>query len=240
MTRYSTVFRSEGTFLKGAQAVIEAMLQSPNFIFWMEQTPDSRWKSYATASWLSYSLWNTTPDDFLLDAAAQGQLDNVDGIELMARRMLDDPRAKDGLDEFVSQWLRFDRALEASRERRLFPLFNRELTVAMTEEAKRFVGDLVWNDRNFMQVFTADYGFPNSDLAAVYKVSPPARDFDRVSFAPESERARLLGQALFLTLTQQTRRYRSNRARSLCPGEFPVPAGAAASSERGHEFASVR
>jgi hypothetical protein len=203
VTRYAAIFRAEGTFLKGAQAVIEAMLQSPNFIFWMEQTPDPRWKGYATASWLSYSLWNTTPDDFLLDAAAQGQLDSVEGIERMARRMLDDPRAKDGLDEFVSQWLRFDRAMEASRERRLFPLFNRELAVAMTEEAKRFVGDLVWNDRNFMQVFTADYGFPNSDLAAVYKVSPPAHDFDRVTFPPESERAGLLGQALFLTLTSK-------------------------------------
>ncbi len=117
--------------------------------------------------------------------------------------MLDDPRAKEGLDEFVSQWLRFDRALETARERRLFPLFNRDLAVAMTEEARRFVGDLVWNDRNFMQVFTADYGFPNSDLAAVYKISPPAKDFDRVTFPPEAERGGILGQALFLTLTSK-------------------------------------
>jgi hypothetical protein len=201
--RYAVIFHSEGAFLKGAQAVIEAMLQSPSFIFWMEQTPNSKWKGYATASWLSYSLWNTTPDDVLLDAAAQGKLDSGEDIERMARRMLDDPRAKDGLDEFVSQWLRFDRVQETTRERRLFPLFNRDLALAMTEEAKRFVGDLVWNDRNFMQVFTADYGFPNSDLAAVYKVNPPARDFDRVTFPPESERAGLLGQALFLTLTSK-------------------------------------
>jgi hypothetical protein len=203
MARYTAIFRSQGEFLKGAQAVIEAMLQSPSFIFWMEQTPNPKWKAYATASYLSYSLWNTTPDDLLLDAAAQGKLDAAADVERMARRMLDDPRAKDGLDEFVSEWLRFDRALEAARERRYFPLFNRDLAVAMTEEARRFVGDLVWNDRNFMQVFTADYGFPNSDLAAVYKVSPPARDFERVTFPAESERAGLLGQALFLTLTSK-------------------------------------
>jgi hypothetical protein len=202
-TRYIGIFRAQREFLKGAQAVIEAMLQSPNFIFWMEQTPNPKWKAYATASYLSYSLWNTTPDEMLLDAAAQGKLDNAADRERMARRMLDDPRAKDGVDEFVSQWLRFDRALEAARERRYYPLFNRELALAMTEEARRFVGDLVWNDRNFMQVFTADYGFPNSDLAAVYRVSPPAHDFDRVTFPPESERAGLLGQALFLTLTSK-------------------------------------
>ncbi len=203
LARYTGIFRSQREFLKGAQAVIEAMLQSPNFIFWLEQTPNPKWKAYATASYLSYSLWNTMPDDLLLDAAAQGKLDTTADVERMSRRMLDDPRAKEGLDEFVAQWLRFDRVLEASRERRYYPLFNRDLALAMAEEARRFVGDLVWNDRNFMQVFTADYGFPNSDLAAVYKVSPPAHDFDRVAFPAESERAGLLGQALFLTLTSK-------------------------------------
>jgi hypothetical protein len=73
----------------------------------------------------------------------------------------------------------------------------------MTEEALRFVGDLVWNDRNFMQVYTANWGFPNSSLAAVYKVPPPAHEWDRVTFPSDSERAGLLGQALFLTLTSK-------------------------------------
>ncbi len=203
LARYTGIFRSQREFLKGARAVIETMLQSPNFIFWLEQTPNPKWKAYARASYLSYSLWNTMPDDLLLDAAETGKLDTTADVERAACRMLDDPRAKDGLDEFVSQWLRFDRVLEAARERRTYPLFNREMALAMTEEARRFVGDLVWNDRNFMQVFTADYGFPNSDLAAVYKVSPPAHDFDRVTFPAESERAGLIGQALFLTLTSK-------------------------------------
>ena len=203
IARYTTVFRTGTDFLKGAQTVIEAMLQSPNFIFWLDQTPNPKWKPYAAASYLSYSLWNTIPDDALLDAAAHGELSTAAGIQRMTAKMLDDPRARDGLDEFVSEWLRFDRAMEASRERRAYPLFNRDLVLAMVEEARRFVGDLVWNDRNFMQVYTADYGFPNSDLAAVYKVSPPARDFDRVTFSKESERSGLLGQALFLTLTSK-------------------------------------
>ena len=38
----------------------------------------------------------------------------------------------------------------------------------MTEEARMFVGDLVWNDRNFMDLFTANYGYrerrPGADL----------------------------------------------------------------------------
>jgi hypothetical protein len=230
-SRYLVIFRSEKSFLAGAQAVIETMLQSPAFLFWLEETPNPKWKPYAQACRLAYFLWDSTPDDGLLESAANGALNSPDGIERIARRMLDDPKARDGVDEFVAEWLRFDRALSASRERRLYPLFNRELALSMTEEAKRFIGDLVWNDRNFMQAFTAQYSFINSDLAAVYKLPPPARDFQRVDFSPESERAGLLGQALFLTLsskpdeTAPTGRGLFVREQFLCQQVPPPPPG---------------
>jgi hypothetical protein len=105
------------------------------------------------------------------------------------------------LNDFVSQWLRFDRILTASRDRRKYPLFTREAAVAMTAEASLFVSDLVWNDRNFMDLFTAKYGFVNADLAPIYKVPPPTKEFERIVFTPDSERAGLLGQTLFLAQT---------------------------------------
>jgi hypothetical protein len=115
--------------------------------------------------------------------------------------MLDDPRARESFSEFVGQWIRFDRILQASKDRRKFPQFTRETAIAMTEEARLFSGDLVWNDRNFMGLFTANYGYANGDLAAIYGVEPPSKEFDRVSFPAGSERAGLLGQALFLAIT---------------------------------------
>ncbi len=200
---YQAIFKREKTFLAGAQAVIETMLQSPTFIFWLEDTPNPKWKPYAKASRLAYFLWDTKPDEALLESAGRGELNTAEGLERVARRMLYDPKAKDGVDEFISEWLRFDRVMTASRERRIYPPFNRELAKSMTEEAKRFVGDLVWNDRNFMDVFTAQYSFINSDLAAIYKVPPPAHDFQRIEFPAEAERAGVLGQALFLTLSSK-------------------------------------
>jgi hypothetical protein len=50
------------------------MLQSPNFIFWVEQTPNSDRKAYAAAARLSFFLWNSTPDEALLSLAARGDL----------------------------------------------------------------------------------------------------------------------------------------------------------------------
>ena len=229
--RYEAIFKAEPDFQTGAKAVIEGMLQSPAFLFWMESTPRAEWKPYATASYLSYSLWNTMPDDALLNSATAGELNSAQDVQRAARRMLDNPRAKTALDEFVSQWLRFDRALASARERRTFPMFSRELVSSMLEEARRFVGDLVWNDRNFMDLFRADYGFVNSDLASVYKVTAPARDFDRVQFPQEQGRAGVLGQALFLTLTSKpeetapTSRGLFVREQFLCQQVPPPPPG---------------
>jgi hypothetical protein len=200
---YQRLFFAQADALAGAQAVIEAMLQSPSFLFWLDKAPRKEWDRYATASRLAYFLWNTTPDDRLLTAARDGDLDTREGLERIVRGMIADSRAVEGVDEFVSQWLRFDRALSASRERRMFRLFNARLAAAMTEEARRFVRDVVWNDRNFMSVFTAPYTFVNSDLAAVYKVEPPEIAWGRVEFSPATERAGLLGQTLFLTLTSK-------------------------------------
>jgi len=201
LARYEALFQKPPDFLAGAQLVVEVMLQSPNLLFRLEDTSNPRWRPYAAASRLSYALWDSMPDEPLLTAAARGELDTPQGVEKIARRMLDDPRAKDALDEFVSEWLRFDRALTAVKERRTFPQFNPGTALATTEEARRFVSDLVWNNRDFTQLFTAPYGYMNGDLARIYKVDPPAADFDRVPFPADSERAGLLGQALFLAMT---------------------------------------
>ena len=188
-------------FLKGAQLVVEAMLQSPNFLFRLDATPDAKLKPWATANRLAYSLWDTMPDTQLFAAAARGDLSTRAGVERETRRLLADPRAHEALNDFVSQWLRFDRLLTSSKDRRKYPLYTRETASSLTEEARAFVSDLVWNNGDFMTLFTANYGHVNQELARIYGVTAPAKDFDRVPFPAGSERAGLLGEGLFLAMT---------------------------------------
>ena len=178
------------------------------------------------------------PDAELLAAAARGELATPQGVEKAARRMLDHPRAREALDEFVSQWLRFDRILTASKDRRKFPQFTRETAVAMTEEARTFVGDLVWNDRNFMDLFTANYGFVNADLAPIYKVPAPAKEFDRVPFPAGSERAGLLGPGAVPGADGEARRLVSHGARPVRARAVPLPARARSAGRREHQPAA--
>src|SRR5690348_15361949 len=184
IARYSALFaveaRRTGRFLDGAQLVVEAMLQSPAFLFRIETGGANR--PYEIASRLSYFLWDSMPDAELLSAAARGELTTPESVEKQARRMLVDPRAHQSVDEFTAEWLRFDRILSAVKDRRRYPQFSPELAQSMTEETRRLIDDAVWNDRDFMGIFTAPYGFLNSDLATLYGLPAPPSEFARVDF----------------------------------------------------------
>lgn len=228
--RYEELFEQTPEFVKGAQIVVEAMLQSPHFLFRLEETENSDWKPYARAARLSYALWDTMPDAALFEAARRGDLSTQAGLEKEIRRLLAAPEARDALDEFVSQWMKFDRVITLQKDRRQFPQFTRETAVAMTQEAQIFISDLVWNDRNFMDLFTADYSFVNTDLAAIYGMSASG-EFERAEFPEGSERSGLLGQALFLSLaakpddTSPTARGLFVREQFLCQHVSDPPPG---------------
>lgn len=200
--RYAAVFAKQPDFVGGARLVTEAMLQSPNFLFRAERGGAAT-RPYEVAGRLSYFLWDTMPDQGLFQSAATGELNTAAGVEKAARRMIADSRSRQSVNEFVRQWLRFDRVLNTVKDRASFPTFSPELAASMTEETKLLIDDAVWNNRDFMTVFKSDYGFLNSDLASLYKFPAPPAEFDRVAFPAGSDRAGLLGQATFLAATSK-------------------------------------
>jgi hypothetical protein len=235
LARYGALFNAQAqrsnSFHTAAQLTVEAMLQSPHFLFRVE-TGEPETLPYEIAARLSYSLWDSMPDHALFQAAASGELSSPAGIEKQARRLLADDKARQSVNEFISQWLRFDRVLGQVKDRRQFPMYNSELSISMTEETRRFIGDAIWNDRDFTTIFSADYSFLSSDLAALYKLPPPPEEFARVTLPPESERAGIIGQATFLALTSKpgdtspTARGLFVREAFLCQNVPPPPPGA--------------
>ena len=239
IAQYDALFEREakasGDFLQGAQIVVEAMLQSPHFLFRMERGPGSPWYSHEVAGRLSYFLWDTMPDHKLFALAEAGKLSTPEQVEHSVRAMLKDRRARKSMEEFLAQWLRFDRVLDTIRDRRLYRGFNSELAAAMTEETKRLFSDLVWNDGNFMDFLKADYTFVSTDLADLYELPEPEAQFARVDLPAESGRGGVFGQAMFLTLTSKpsdtspTARGLFVREHFLCQVVPPPPPGINAS-----------
>lgn len=188
-------------FYRGAGLVVETMLQSPHFLFRIDRGGANA--QYELASRLSYLLWDTQPDADLLAAAEKGQLQTLEQVEATARRMLADQRAVLAWDEFLAQWLRFDQLLAATRDRRRFREYNAELAAAMLEETRRLFRHLVWQDRDFRELFTANYTFINSDLARLYDLPRPTEEFGQVEYPADSGRAGVLGHGTFLVLTSK-------------------------------------
>lgn len=232
---FTTLLISEArrarSFQAGAQMVVRAMLQSPHFLFRIETGGSPARAPYGIASLLSYSLWDTMPDDELMQAAASGLLGTKDGVSSQIRRLLRSPRASDSLNEFIEQWMRFDRLLSSVKDRRLYPEFVPSLASAMTEETRRFMHHVIRNNRNFMEIFSADYTFVNEELATLYGLPAPPEPFLLVQYPAGSERSGVLGHGLYLAQTGKpeetspTERGLFVREHFLCQGVPPPPPG---------------
>jgi len=92
-----------------AQAMVP-VLASPRFLFRVEETASGQpakghplVDEYSLTARLSYFLWSTMPDDELLGLAERGQLRKNLGPQV--KRMLEDPRSRELVENFVGQWL---------------------------------------------------------------------------------------------------------------------------------------
>jgi hypothetical protein len=217
------------------ELVVQSLLMSPHFLYHIELgAPDAAGPvraltGYEIASRLSYSLWGTMPDDELFAAAADGTLDDPEGIEAQARRMLQDPRTEQMLLDFGNQWLELDSIEAASRNAEDHDGWSEELRLAIRRETETFLRETILNgDGKLETLFSASWSYVDDDLAAIYGVTPSADPLGRVELPPE-ERAGLLTQASFFLKLGPTRQGTDRihtgkfvRTRLLC-GEMPPP-----------------
>lgn len=195
-----------------AGLVIQAVLQSPSFLFRTEfgdadptRPGQHRLRGFDLAARLSFLLWDTAPDEALLDRAAAGGLDTPAALEATARAMLADPRARRGLAAFYEQWLRLYMLGGVHRDPAQFPTWGPALQASMTGETSRVVDDLLWRDgANFLDLLTGRTTFVDGNLAALYGVAAPAEPWGRMEMNDAAARAGLLTHASYLTLTART------------------------------------
>lgn len=191
----AALFPQSKAFDAGARVVLEALLQSPHFLYRLE-LEESGLTAYELASRLSYALWQTTPDAELLAAAESGALEG-EGYAVQVRRLLDSERTGDTARAFHSQLLQVFRYADVTRATTLFPEFSPELRTSMAEETQRFTDDVFASGGDLVQLLTAPYTFVDARLAKVYGVTPPASGFAKVTFT-DGKRGGVLTQVGFL------------------------------------------
>jgi hypothetical protein len=210
--RFLANFRTWQTavdFEGAARLTLSAMLQSPQFLYRAEPQPSNQppgtviaVEPYAMASRLSFFLWESVPDQALLDAASRNELATEDQLREQAERMLQDDRARRLLWSFHRQWLGLDRIL-LDEHRVRTPAVDAQWSDATPPaalmESRLFVENTLVQGGSFRDLLTSRRAWVNGEMARIYGV-PVAGDpaaWTETSL-PEGERSGLLTRTSFL------------------------------------------
>lgn len=208
-----TTVRSDDSFsfTDAIGAIAKVMLQSPNFLYHWEIGPNRpvvgadglvALTPWQVASRLALNLWESMPDDTLLDAAQQGQLSTPAQVIAQADRMLADPQAAQSLYSFHVQWL-FDMGFHvtdlATMSSKPGSLLSDAAAAGLQTEFTDFIASVYVppGDGTLATLYTAPYAFVNRDTAPIYGVTAPATGFAKVAL-DSTQRAGLFTQVAFL------------------------------------------
>jgi hypothetical protein len=200
-------------FAAGVNVVVQAILQSPNFVYRIElgeKKPDgtiglTHWEM---ASRLSFALWNTMPDEALFAAAADGSLATAEGIERHTRRLLDDPRAEPTVAEFHAKLLDFNHFDGLVKDTTRFPEWVPDMSLHFRKEAELFVREVtITSGKGLIELLTADYTFVNDKTAPLYGLTGTfGTEFQKAQLDP-AQRAGFLTQVGFLASNASPREH---------------------------------
>ena len=194
-------------FESGIRSAVTGLLASPFFLYRAERIPAGLrpGEPYAIsdielASKLSFFLWNTIPDDELLQTAIDGKLSQSQVLERQVKRMLADLRSVTLASNFVHQWLDMKRLDEIVPDSAVFPYasgrsdpredFRTELTL--------FADSIFREDRSVVDLLRATHTYVNERIALHYGITDVKGDRFRRVELEQSTRWGLLGKGAVL------------------------------------------
>ncbi len=165
----------------GIELVIQAMLQSPSFLYRLELGQKAgtgagavKLSPYEIASRLSYGLVGTMPDEELMKAADDNQLDSPDRIAAHARRLVVDPRARATIVEFANRWLGIEHLTEVMKDPAVYPQFDDALVESLKSGTAAFVDEVLKGDGRWDTLLTAPFAMVDAKTAPLYGVAAPS------------------------------------------------------------------
>jgi hypothetical protein len=209
MTLYTKQRSAEigANFQDAIKILISGILQSPYFLYRWEigEAPLKdgvlyRLNSYEIASRLSYFIWASMPDDALFQAAGKNDLQSPDRIAQEARRMLADPKAKDGIRDFTLQWLDVTAVPDLQKDDS-YTAYNQDVGKAMLDETAEFMAGVLGGadgKRTLETLLTSNTSYVNAKLATLYGMKGVTGDNLRPMPLAAGERAGILTQGSFL------------------------------------------
>ncbi len=191
---------NDASMLAAIRTGYRALLCSPRFLY-LQESPGPL-DSYAVASRLSYFLWNSMPDDELLQLAKTDQLHDDAVIHEQVERMLAKRDGQRFVKDFATQWLDLDEIDFTTPDRRLYPGFDVVVQESMLQETLTFLETMLQENQSVTRTIDADESYLNERLARYYGVDGVSGDaMQPVNFKPEDHRGGLLTQGAIMKIT---------------------------------------
>ncbi len=208
-------------FNTGVNLMIQALLQSPSFLFRAElggapdpATGTTQLTPYEVATQLGYTFLNSTPDAPLLAAAADGSLGTSPGLTKQVDRLLQTDAVKQNIDNVVVSWFNVPQLVIKTKDPTLIPDAVSSMVPAgqdvqatlesdIITSTTDFVDDVVWKGSGRVtELLTSNKLFVNARLAALYGLpygdGAGARPDGFVGVADPQPRAGMITQPGFI------------------------------------------
>ncbi len=193
--------------IAGVRAVIEAMLQSPHFLYRTELQPGGTAPTplspYEIAARLSFALTSTMPDNELAAAADGNRLGaNAAGraeLKTHAMRLLATAAGREMVEDFHTQYLRLRTYDGIDKNVAKVPEFVAGIGADMRNETLLFANHIFFTEQGGVRdLLLSPVSFINNRLAKIYVQTGTFDDtFKKVTLDP-AQRTGLLTQAGFL------------------------------------------
>ena len=214
--------RASGASFTEALAMLSVnLLQSAPFLYAAEWSAgDQRaLDGYEIGARLAFLLWDSVPDDALLDKAAT--LGDKAVLAAEANRLLADPRADSALSRFFREWSQTEELSSADKDAAAFPYFDDAFAASMNASFDRFVVGVMRDGGTLSALLTDRSVYVDARLAGFFSVPAPASGFAKVALDPAIYSGMLTQPAMLASLAHSTEpsyvfRGRFIRKRLLC------------------------
>ena len=168
------------SYAHGVEMLLQGMLQSPRFLYRVEIGTSEKVSVSAVklsgselAARLSYTLWDSPPNDKLNQAVAAGELNRKEGVVAQLAWMLQDARGQRLVNHFLENWTHVGAVDGLVKNSELYPEFAEgTLRTSMRGQAAAFFDDLLGRQGGKLSaLFTSTTVFYNKDLGGYYGVT---------------------------------------------------------------------
>ncbi len=224
------------------QLVIARIFQAPDFLFHFSQASGVvnngriRVDGFTVASRLSFRLTGSSPDEALLDAAAAGQLNALEGVRVQAQRLMNLPAARRHLRNATKYWLKLDDVAapaESTMSRQGLSTdaqFREQWKNEVVNETIDYVEYFVFNSSgSFTELMTSELAFPRSAHLAKFMNSAQTTADIPVAKSQDGRRGLLARPAMLMSNLERERPIHRGllvRTRILCDVIPPPPPNA--------------